>query len=349
MAGAFLTFGQETTSDGEANGRFDAQASGSTSESKQPCYSVEPIPKRGKGFVARVNISTGTRIIAEKPLFEVISSASGLENVIVTKVKALSKGHQRQYLSLHNNHPGKTPFSGIFRTNALPCGPSSLTSAVYPTICLINHNCLPNSYHSWNSATSMETVHAGRDIKAGEEITISYMGVEASGVRRAKLKNAFGFDCTCELCSLPKPQILESDARRLEIERLDQTIGDPGRTMMNPNSALADCQRMQQLLKHEYSSCPPLESRLYYDAFQISIIHGDQARASVFAGMVYKAGLIGEGEDNPGTARMKDFMNSPTQHQSYGISKAWRTLMSEVPKGLGEREFGEWLWRRAAK
>jgi hypothetical protein len=43
----------------------------------------------------------------------------------------------------------------------------------------------------------------------------------------------------------------------------------------------------------------------YYDAFQVSITHGDQARASVFADRAYKVHAIYEGEDSLGMQRMK--------------------------------------------
>jgi hypothetical protein len=152
------------------------------------------------------------------------------------KVKALSKDQQRQYLSLHNNHSGGNVFSGIFRTNALPCGSGSAIGGVYPTICLINHSCNSNTHHSWNIMTSSETIHALRDIKAGEEITICYGEPKAFSARRAELRASFGFDCDCSLCSLPHAEIQESDARRIRIERLDEAIGDPGRVMNNPGT-----------------------------------------------------------------------------------------------------------------
>jgi hypothetical protein len=58
--------------------------------------------------------------------------------------------------------------------NALPCGPNSMIGGIYPTICLINHSCLPNAHNSWNSDTKYKTIHAIRYINAREEITIFY-------------------------------------------------------------------------------------------------------------------------------------------------------------------------------
>lgn len=164
-----------------------------------------------------------------------------LESGIAAKLKALSKAEQRQFLSLYNNFPGKHSFSGIVKTNALPCGPDSTIGGVYPTICLINYSCLPNAHNSWNSDTKCETIHAIRFIKEGEEITISYDKGGLSISRRAYLKDAFGFDCNCSLCILSLADLQASDARRCQIQLLDNAIGDPERVMKRLEESLADC------------------------------------------------------------------------------------------------------------
>jgi hypothetical protein len=145
-------------------------------------------------------------------------------------VRSLSKEQQRQYLSLHNHDPERDPerhkLSGIYRTNVLPCNTSEF-GAVYFTICLINHSCDKNSHHSWQSARNRGTIHALRDIRAGEEITISYDDEDVSSVRRPFLKESFGFDCGCDVCSLLPSEVKESDARRLRMEQLRVTLSDP--------------------------------------------------------------------------------------------------------------------------
>ncbi|KAF1837749.1 SET domain-containing protein [Decorospora gaudefroyi] len=307
-------------------------------------YEIRSIPGKGKGLVARFNISKGARIIVEKPLFTITPAAASIESNVIAKVRALSKDQQRQFLSLHNNFQGKSIFGGICKTNALPCGVDAIVGGVYPTICLINHCCVPNAHHSWNSKTNSETVHALRYIQAGEEIMIAYDYDKASAPRRANLKNSFGFDCSCRLCSLPRSELQKSDERRLRIKQLDEAIGDSSRVMNTP--VLADCQEMLRLLDEEYDggSSPP-DARLYYDAFQIAITHSDQARASVFGERMYKARVVCEGEDSPATVCAKNFMQHPAQHLNFGASKRWRTTKTAVPKGLNGEQFEKWLWR----
>ena len=269
-----------------------------------------------------------------------------MEASIAKSLQALPKDAQRQFLSLHNNFPGKHPFCGIVKTNALPCGPGSSVGGVYPIISLINHCCLPNAHNNWNSQAKWETIHAIRSIKRGEEITISYDQGGPSDTRRTHLKDAFGFDCGCELCSLPHPDIDISNDRRAQIQYLDGVIGDPNRVCLQPEDCLTDCYQLLQVLDAEYKGhAGALIARLYYDAFQISITHSDQARASIFAERAYQARLICEGGDSPETRKVQRLMESPAEHGNFGVSKRWKTQRKAVAKDLDTYEFEKWLWR----
>lgn len=314
-----------------------------------PLFEVKTVPGKGKGLVARFNIAKGTRIICEKPLFTTpnLSSIRQMESNIAMQLKLLSKTQQRQFLLLHKNFPGKYPFSGVVKTNALPCGPNSVIGGVYPTVCLINHSCLPNAHNSWNSDTRFEIIHAIRYIKAGQEITISYDKGGPSDSRHTDLKDAFGFDCDCSVCSLPLAELQVSDARRLQIQHLDDAIGDPSRVMNRPDDCLADCHALLQTLKEEYHNGAGASiARLYYDAFPICITHGDQARASVFARKAHESRVICEGEDSPETRKVKNLMEIPASHMNFGFSTRWKTAKGLVPKGLDAGEFERWLWRK---
>ncbi|TGO64697.1 hypothetical protein BCON_0006g01000 [Botryotinia convoluta] len=275
-------------------------------------FEIKHILGKGKGLVARFSISKGTRIICEKPLLKAgPMPRDELEGFLATKLKAMSRESQRQFLSLHNNFLAKNPFSGIFKTNALPCGSGSPIGSVYPTVCLINHSCMPNAYNSWDSAKEHETIHAIRSIERGAEITIS-------------------------------------DNRRTQIKNLDDAIGDPFRMKSNPQESLSDCYSLIQVLDQEFDGCAGASiARLYYDAFQISIAHGDQARASIFAERAYKARVICEGEDSPDTLRVKSLALKPAVHSSFEVySRKWKSVRDSVPKGLDTVEFDKWLFRQ---
>jgi SET domain len=312
-------------------------------------FSIQLVPGKGRGLVARFNIDKGKRILSEKPLLTTpnLSPIGLMESTIAAKLKALSKTEQSQFLSLHNNFPGKYPFSGITKTNALPCGSDSVIGGVYPTICLVNHSCLPNAHNSWNSDTKCETIHAICFIKAGEEITISYDKGGPFESRHTHLKNAFGFECSCGLCTLPPADLQASDARRRRIQLLDNAIGDSDRMMNRPEESLADCHSLLQVLEEEYKGgVGVLIARLYYDAFQISICHSDLARASVFAERGFRSRVMCEGEDSPETKQIKSLMKNPAGHRNFGTSNRWKTTKGLVPKGLDTDGFEKWLWRQ---
>jgi hypothetical protein len=313
-----------------------------------PIFEVKDIPGKGRGIVALFSISRGTRILCEKPLITIQPMPlMELERALATMLRALPKESQRQFLSLHNNFPGRHPFSHTFKTNALPCGPNSSTGGVYPTICLINHSCIPNSHHSWNSAAKQETIHAIQPIKAGEEVTISYDRGGTHDVRRKFLEGAFGFKCDCPRCSCPPADLQDSDTRRLQIQALDDTIGNPLRMQAKPEQSLRNCQSLLKVLEDEYEGYAGiLNARLYYDAFQISIAHGDQARASLFAERSYASRVICEGEDSPETMKMQSLAREPTNHNSFErCSKKWKTKKGVIPRGLSLENFENWLFR----
>ncbi|OIW23875.1 SET domain-containing protein [Coniochaeta ligniaria NRRL 30616] len=315
---------------------------------ESPLFDIKQVPGKGKGLVARIDIPTGTRIFREKPLLIARNmSPHMLQKDLEPKIKALAKDQQRQFLCLHNNFPGQYAFAGIVKTNALPCGSGAMVGAVYPTICLVNHSCMPNSHTNWNEDAGHETIHATRFIKAGEEITIAYDKGGTSDTRRASLKQSFGFDCDCPVCSLGIPELQASDTRRLQIQALDDAIGDPFRMRSSPAASLADCHSLLGVLDEEYGTGRAVLARLYYDAFQICIAHSDQARATVFAERAYKSRVVCEGEGSPLTQKMKRMMENPAGHPNFGgYSKNWKTSKSQVPKSLDAVDFEKWLWRQ---
>jgi hypothetical protein len=314
-----------------------------------PVFEVKELPGKGRGLIACVDIAPGTRILCEKPLLTAGAhpmSVEKLEKMFAAKLRALPKSSQRQFLSPQNNHPGKFPFSNIFKTNALPCGPDSPEGGVYPTICFINHSCIPNAHNNWNPNAEHETIHAIRPIRAGEEIMIAYDRGGPLDVRRAFLQKSFGFKCTCCGCARPSFELEVSNNLRQAIEKLDVAIGDPMYMKAMPDKSLGACRSLLMALDREYAGYAGiLNSRVYYDAFQICIAHGDQARASVFAERSYETRVLCEGGDSPEAKRMKALALRPATHATFGMgSMKWKTSKALVPKELDDAQLQDSLF-----
>nr|POF15350.1 set domain-containing protein 5 [Quercus suber] len=317
---------------------------------RYPHLSVREVPDKGLGMVSRVKISKGSRIIAEKCLLSTEeTSIKALEPSLWVEFDSLPNEKRSLYLSLCNSHPRISPMRGIFETNALPCGPDSDLRAVFFGISRINHSCAANCHYNWNPHREIGTIHAMRDIPAGEELTICYVERGKSKIRQKELKEAFGFDCGCELCDTYKPDVFCGDVKQELLQSLDRDIDDPEH-VLNAVSAkcLADCLKYLKAFREEYLDiASPDLARLYHYAFLISIANGDKARAAAFAGRAYEMRRACEGEDSPETARMKAYMEDPARHDFYvRCSKNWSSELASTPQGLNDHFFNEWLWAR---
>jgi hypothetical protein len=308
-------------------------------------FTLVPIPGKGKGLIATTRIPAGTCLISESPLFTTSQlDPSNIERSIMLIIKSLPKEKQRAFLSLHNNNPGKEPFSNIVRSNGYPLGPSSEDGGIFLNIARINHACLANAQQAFNGKKGQESAFAIRDIEDGEEITIAYTIGGVSSVRRGKLKEFFGFDCGCGLCSLPDTKLRESDQRYVSMEALDKKIGDSKRIKRIPEKVLGECRELLKLYDEEGIRDNRL-SRLYYDAFQINILHSDEARARVFAEKYMAVKSICEGEDCADVQEVRNYAKNPKSHDSYGGSAKWIQGVEKVPKDLDGEEMEKWLWR----
>jgi hypothetical protein len=319
--------------------------------SSEKLYTIQPIHGKGTGWIATSKLTRGTRILSEPPLFKVPRDTNDFqlaERIVVKGLKTLNKDQQRAFFSLHNAHQDNdSSFLGIARTNALPLGPNATEGGLFLEASRINHSCNHNAQNTWNSDLNQLTVHVFRDVEEGEEITISYLdGSNNYAERQRMLQKRFGFNCTCRLCSLPLAERRKSDQRLDEISQLDGRIGDGMSIVSTPLACLRNASRLLRLLEEE-DVVDARIPRLYYDALQITIANGDQARAKVFADRAHTDRLVLEGDDSPETIRLKSFAADPAQHRLYGTSMKWKQATGKIPRGLSDRAFEDWLWMRS--
>ncbi|XP_034489972.1 SET domain-containing protein SmydA-8 [Drosophila innubila] len=74
--------------------------------------------------------------------------------------------------------------------------------ALYPLFGVMNHDCIPNSYYTFDEKTNNMIVRAAVDILEGEEITTTYTKLFTGNIaRHLYLKMKKGFTCKCPRCS----------------------------------------------------------------------------------------------------------------------------------------------------
>lgn len=319
-------------------------------EAVEKQYAVRAISGKGLGLVATTKIAKGSRILAESPIFRVPRdeySFQAVELVVSQNVRGLNAKEREQFFALHNIYGSEHSIAmGISRTNALPLGSDASEGGLFLEASRINHSCKHNAQNTWNSNLGKITIHAIRNIEEGEEITISYLaGSENYAARQSRLKAAFKFVCTCELCLQPGPCRQQSDNRLGRITKLDQQIGDGIRIVSTPLACLSDAHTLLGLLREE-DIVDARVPRVYYDALQIAIANGDEARAKVFAERAKAAWLVLQGEDGPDTLRLKGYAEDPTTHMLYRTTMKWKQVAAKIPRNLDPKEFEDWLWKR---
>ena len=109
----------------------------------------------------------------------------------------------------------------LFETNAFA---TDAGAAVVGTAARMNHSCTPNVYHCWNAATGQLTVHATRDLKAGEEILTCYVNFCLYHEARQKALDRYGFRCDCAACCMRTDIGRKSEERRQRLCALNREI-----------------------------------------------------------------------------------------------------------------------------
>ncbi|KAG5991688.1 hypothetical protein E4U52_003423 [Claviceps spartinae] len=322
---------------------------------EQAWYALKDVPNKGKGLIATRNIPRGTRILSEKPMIimPTVKTLEELRTLICRQIDSLSNDKRQAFLSMHNVYPFNDTveqYIGIFRTNSLPTEESPDKAAVFLEACRINHDCEYNAIHHWNEKINRHTVHAIRDIDAGEEITLTYVCYLGSRETRQKaLKESFDFACLCRLCSLPTDQSQERDRKLaqivhtnkvLEIYMLQnlQSIVSPLRILLHLHN---QARRYTELGREDCGYVETLE-----EAFIILVKHGDLARGRLFAQKVASLWKILIGNDSTRTEKYVALARNPSRHPLYGVSMKLKTAAEEIPYGLEPDDFEDWLWRR---
>ncbi|OCL06764.1 SET domain-containing protein [Glonium stellatum] len=220
---------------------------------------------KGIGAFATKDIKRGQRILADTPLLA-IPKARYFSVDIEEAFAKLSLEDKKRYFELHSAHGQSTSnwphnihqdvsasererieeqhnartgqeasLISIFQTNCMEMGQGA---AVFYEAARFNHSCNASAFFSWNARIGRETIHATRDIKAGEEITLCYCDPHHDvALRRWELKH-YGFECDCPACEdLDDPDSFAaiSAQRRYRLRELDDMVS--GIRSRNPKSA----------------------------------------------------------------------------------------------------------------
>ncbi|WEW57830.1 hypothetical protein PRK78_003297 [Emydomyces testavorans] len=195
-------------------------------------------------------------------------------------------------------------FGAYFEKTCIPCPLSSAEKVrvVGPAITYINHSCNPNAQQTLveseirGKKCYFVDIRACRNIRPGEEITVSYEDIYVDvAARKEYMKQHFGFECACQFCANVNSEFEEDLAvidRALPIARSPHVgIGLPAKAFKLFHQIIS------KLIRHG------LLDRRYCDIMahcaKISAFHSDAGRAIIFLNAAQSGFFAVQGYDGP--------------------------------------------------
>lgn len=127
-----------------------------------PAVRIVSFGNKGLGIQAIKDIPVGSLIASEEPLLTgpktLLAEPAEYEKLALQfslQLQARSPEDQLRLLALTNAHNDAPLLYGIYRTNAIPMSKQN-RGGVFPTICRMNHSCVPNCVYSWNDRIKRE-------------------------------------------------------------------------------------------------------------------------------------------------------------------------------------------------
>ena len=185
----------------------------------QNLFEVKVTLTKGLGLFATSYIPLGTRILMEKPLFEIPKHRADL---LYSTYHRLGAAEKQTFDGLYASVRAMIQYSRImginfsdlafmgddptvlakFFTNSIETTRTGL--GVFATTSRVNHSCTPNVYYRYNGVLGKLTVHATQNIQRGTELCASYMGDYSNFMPREQRANTLrrhGIECKCSACT----------------------------------------------------------------------------------------------------------------------------------------------------
>ncbi|CAJ2511058.1 Uu.00g066830.m01.CDS01 [Anthostomella pinea] len=230
-----------------------------------PLFRVSQSPGKGMGLFATRDIKAGTVVLREKFTLSVPGKNNGgysrldLDAIVklTLQYNNLSQDTRAELLQLHatpmphrdadvrnlitaaDRHAGVPPMGeravetcqrivGVWLTNGFLTSDERTGTCLFLKASRINHSCVANTarYFEKNDPRYI-TIRATRDIKADEEITLTYAdALLPVAERQEKTRRVWHFTCACPACD-PNDPAIDSAAHERDIRDLQSLENDP--------------------------------------------------------------------------------------------------------------------------
>ncbi|KAF2838647.1 SET domain-containing protein [Patellaria atrata CBS 101060] len=313
---------------------------------KDQPYKMEDMAERGLGLRANQTITYGRVFMESSPTIVVIRSALDFMTreqrhyMFRRAIKQLPVKTGNMILKLAKSMGGDE-LDDVFKTNGIGqiYGEDIRHLSILPEVARINHDCRPNSAYRFDDTTLKHEVFAIRDIKPGEEITVTYVPPEMpSDMRNSLLRNQWNFDCTCSLCAAQDFTLATSDTR---LRTIQEYASDLASVSNDPELFLEKVERILELYELE-DIIAPKARYLELAAYACSQL-GLEAATKKYAKKAYDMWDVIAGKDSWEKKGMGALLRDPKAHPSwkYGQGEKQNESASEDPTELGNGNASE--------
>ncbi|KAK0707810.1 hypothetical protein B0H67DRAFT_647952 [Lasiosphaeris hirsuta] len=216
-------------------------------------YEVKGLPGKGLGVVAVEPIKKDQVVMVALPLLLQLADTNlwdyrDVFRLLQEASTQLPRREKQALLQMAKRGRGYI-VDDIMKTNSFQVTIDGVShSGLYPEVSRINHECRPNCIVRYSPSTLVVEVVAYRDIKRGEELSLSYIPLNLLSEQRQDVIKGWGFHCACALCRDPEATKV-SDGHRARIQAVFDELDAPeNRTPGKVEAAMAE---LQDLAKKE--------------------------------------------------------------------------------------------------
>ena len=279
-------------------------------------FEVRVSPGKGLGVFALRAFERNEKIMAERP---VVVFHNGGESML-RALESLRPSMRQAVEDLEpfqgpGINPGVASTSHLVRKvqrNCMSLGDEEgAGTGLFIVMSRVNHCCVGQASHWFAGSQCVKLLVAVKSISPGDEITMSYTKTVPYKQRQAKLKLAYGFQCSCPGCTDPELRsALDQD------HEMDEALP---RLMQHP-STLPKAIRLGKQLLAKREDLGLLEGcyRVCYDLFQALVMQRSTLKEAQFyvrkAAQVYEAFV---GISDAQSKRYRALAADPSVHRNY--------------------------------
>lgn len=286
-------------------------------------FHVAEVEGKGNGVVANHRLARGDPIMAHTPVllihqaFKEEPDQERQHHLLDLALKSLPGHSADLFMGQMAHNPDEHPVAARLTTNAFRLdlgGDDGQHYGAFPEVGKTNHDCRPNAAYYVDQSTLMHITTAVRPIKAGEEITITYLDPLAPRAdRQERAQSHWGFGCTCPHCSATADEVAESDKRLKELKWIEGQLQDLKNTSNDVSVGLITY--LLKLYEDERLHCR-IANAYILAALNFNVLGFDQ-RAVKYASLAIDALKIEKGEGSSHVESMEELKKDPKGHPTF--------------------------------